>query len=364
MNKNFVAYRYPGDGEKCHFAIYEDNDIVLTESFMDIGSRSCFVFAPFKVSDTEPIVMFCNKTANPVTIRELRQIFNSSIDCDKSTKQKFRIKKIIDNSSDYHEDFECFHSAVCTGDLRKVVLARSSQIHYDGAVDILELFAKACNNYPNSFVTLVNSNVSGMWLVATPEILCEKTGNSLHTISLAGTMNLSDKIEEHIENGEPIAKIWSKKNIKEQELVSFHIENVLRNISNTIDKSKPKTVRAGNLVHIRTDFNLSLDHNISIGEVLQVLHPTPAVCGYPVEKAMQIIGKEHSNRKYYSGFCGSVDPEKDTRVFVTLRCMQLHANNKVELYAGGGILQDSNEYDEWNETVYKMQTILKCLMAQ
>ena len=124
----------------------------------------------------------------------------------------------------------------------------------------------------------------------------------------------------------------------------------------------PRTVRAANLVHLRSDFTFTLPDDGHIGNLLQVLHPTPAVCGLPKREAFRfIVSNEHSPRRYYSGFMGPLNlPTSGTHLYVSLRCMNI-VGNRFYLYAGGGLLTSSTEHQEWQETEAKLQTMQQVL---
>ena len=117
-------------------------------------------------------------------------------------------------------------------------------------------------------------------------------------------------------------------------------------------------------MHLRTDFKVDLkevDFPTLGTDMLQLLHPTSAVCGLPKEPALRfIIANEGYKRSYYSGFLGPVNSEVGTHLFVNLRCMQLLKTEAV-LYAGAGITCESSPEKEWQETQHKMQTMGKIL---
>ncbi|MCK5278956.1 MAG: chorismate-binding protein, partial [Cyclobacteriaceae bacterium] len=95
--------------------------------------------------------------------------------------------------------------------------------------------------------------------------------------------------------------------------------------------------------------------------MLELLHPTSAVCGMPKEPAKSfIIENEGFDREYFSGFLGPVNVQGETNIFVNLRCMKLMKHH-AKLFAGAGIISNSNPEKEWNETEIKMQTLLKVL---
>ncbi len=126
----------------------------------------------------------------------------------------------------------------------------------------------------------------------------------------------------------------------------------------------PKTVVAGNLMHLRSDFSVDTK-TINFPELgtvmLELLHPTSAVCGMPKMEALAFIQQyEGYDREFYSGYLGPVNVGNETHLFVNLRCMKIQ-NNVATLYAGGGITEDSEPEKEWQETEMKCQTMLSVL---
>ena len=104
-----------------------------------------------------------------------------------------------------------------------------------------------------------------------------------------------------------------------------------------------------------------MKHDGEVGRVLSALHPTPAVCGIPKQAALEfILNNESHERKYYSGFCGPLNMDGATHLYVSLRCMEI-MDNVCRLYAGGGLLIDSEEKREWEETKIKLNTMLNVL---
>jgi len=131
-------------------------------------------------------------------------------------------------------------------------------------------------------------------------------------------------------------------------------------------------------VHLRSDFTFRLNDDECVGDVLQLLHPTPAVCGLPKQEAYDfILRNEHTPRLYYSGFMGPLNLKSQTsnlksqtsnlksesHLYVSLRCMQI-TDTQYRLYAGGGLLKDSIEEQEWMETEAKMETMRRVLKTQ
>lgn len=247
-----------------------------------------------------------------------------------------------------------------TGSFQKLVLSRCHVEPRKDGLSPFDLFVTACSLYPRLFVSLVYTPQTGMWLTATPEILLDGNGQEWRTIALAGTMKMEDK--DMTSEGEQMR--WSAKDIEEQRYVATYIHDCLKTFSDDIREEGPRTVRAANLVHLRSDFTFTLLNNARVGDLLQALQPTPAVCGLPKEQAYRfILEHEHSPRLYYSGFMGPLGLLGQTHLYVSLRCMQID-DQYYRLYAGGGLLRESTESQEWQETEAKLETMKRCIATK
>ena len=334
MNQGFALYRMPYARE-----------VMLTRGsvreFRSLTALDCqrgFVVAPFAVTADEPILLI-----EP----EVEGIESFQVDLP-----VLALEHQANQRDDYHIDFLNFHAQLLRGTFRKLVLARSLSIAKADSAAPVELFHRACNLYPRMFIALVYTLQSGMWLTATPETLLSGVNGNWQTMALAGTMPWQDKVA------------WSDKNLQEQRFVATYITRLLEQFSNDFTEEGPYTTRAGHLAHLRSDFRFTLYNNVRVGELLDALHPTPAVCGLPKHEAFCFIQQnEHRTRSYYSGFMGPFNAAARTHLFVTLRCMQLFSNG-YELYAGGGLLKDSQEESEWLETESKLDTMRKVLITE
>jgi len=186
--------------------------------------------------------------------------------------------------------------------------------------------------------------------------------DSWQTVALAGTRRIKDSESGWDAKTDGKSKPdWDAKNIREQQVVTAYLEKQLR-IKNLIGSiSEPYTVRAGQLMHIKTDFRFQMPEQGRVGDLLDFLHPTPAVCGYPKTEACRLIlAHEGYDRAYYSGFVGPLNKEGKTDLYVNLRCASMTAEGLV-LYAGGGLMPDSELKSEWEETEVKLQTLLSLI---
>ena len=315
-------------------------------SCTQLNGQSGFVVAPFEVKEEQPIVLIRpdKVTSHPSPL---------------TSHPSHLTSHLSPLTSSYSIDFANYHSQLLQGTFRKIVLARQADETTLQPIDPVELFHCACQLYPRMFIALVYTPQSGTWLTATPEILLEGSGCDWRTIALAGTMRLEDGQLD----GEGENTTWSTKNIEEQRVVATYIAQCLEQFANDFREEGPRTVRAANLVHLRSDFTFTLPSDDRIGDLLQLLHPTPAVCGLPKREAFQfIIRNEYSPRRYYSGFMGPLQTPS-THLYVSLRCMNIEGNI-YHLYAGGGLLRDSTLEQEWQETEAKLETMRRCLVTK
>ncbi|MEY4538974.1 MAG: hypothetical protein RLZZ306_731 [Bacteroidota bacterium] len=250
------------------------------------------------------------------------------------------------------------------GDVQKVVLSRTKNITLPDTFEVINAFQKLCVAYPNAFISLVYlPEYQCFWMGATPETLVsmDKEGK-FRTMSLAGTQSAIGANGENLSAGEIR---WSHKEIEEQAFVSRYIIECFKKIRlREYLESGPKTVQAGNLMHLRTDYVVdSKEVNFpQLGTVmLELLHPTSAVCGMPKVPALRIIAEQElHDREFYSGFLGPVNMQEESHLFVNLRTMKI-VGDGATFYAGCGITEDSNPVKEWYETEMKIETLMRVI---
>jgi isochorismate synthase len=224
---------------------------------------------------------------------------------------------------------------------------------------ITNSFVKLCDQYPNAFVSIVSTKEFGTWLTATPELLINVDENGIfETMALAGTQKNDPSIPPH-------EVAWVDKDIEEQAMVSRYIVNRFKEIRlrEFVEKG-PMTVRAANLTHLCTTYTVdtkATDFQNLGGVMLNLLHPTSAVCGMPKEPALKLIEDfEQHDRKFYTGYLGPVNLKNQTSLYVNLRCMELF-KEKANIFAGAGVTAISDPEKEWNETELKFSTLLNII---
>ena len=291
--KSFAIYRLPYQKEctlmtyqkECTLMIQHEGEPLKLKSYTELNGKRGFVMAPFAVSPDQPILLIEADEVRSVDIsRSVERGMDSwSEECGVRSENgteiqdsytKSLIPEIISHSTlhtphssnlssrqRYHIDFSNFHSNLLNGEFQKIVLSRCVQEPRKEEQLPMTLFQTACELYPRMFISLVYTPQSGMWLMATPEILLEGGGNDWHTIALAGTMKLEGELlsfdSPPVKGEARLSDIaWTTKNIQEQRYVATYLMECLEHFSSQITEEGPYTARAANLVHLRTPHGL------------------------------------------------------------------------------------------------------------
>lgn len=325
--KGFALYRLSGSNETVRI----EGEVERIDSLEEIKEQQGYLVAPFDMDRHEILLIkpdvMVRKLATPVP-----------------AANSFKEHPVVHETM-YEPAFRMFHEAVENESFHKLVLSRCCQVCI-GMQDPEQIFHRACNRYPHQMVTLFSTCESGTWLTITPEILLTSSPDGIcRTMSLAGTMPADCGFE------------WSEKNRLEQKVVSDYINITILPFASDSRITGPYSATAGGVQHLRTDFSFSLKRDITIGNILTALHPTPAVCGLPKDKAKMFINRyEGYDREYYSGFSGPLNINGLSKLYVTLRCAKIDGQYAT-LYAGGGIMPESEFRSEELETRLKMETV-------
>ncbi|KAA5540146.1 chorismate-binding protein [Adhaeribacter rhizoryzae] len=340
------------------------------------GGLSGFAFYPFQVTHTNPAA-FINAD---ITFSSLSSKLKFNFKLNENPEYVALVKRLQDyflkikntrpattwhvnrhalpaetNKTDFMAVVTKAIQAIEAGIFEKVVLSRAKAYPLETDFNVLQGFCQLQDKYKNAFVSLVSIPEVGTWMGASPEILVQINNKKVFkTVALAGTQPLPPETN-------PAKARWGQKEIEEQSMVERYILNCFKSIRlREYVEAGPRTVVAGNLMHLRTDFTVDMNQVPfpKLGsDMLMLLHPTSAVCGMPKEPATNFIYQhEGYDRSYYSGFLGPVQVDGESHIFVNLRCLQLFEDLAL-LYAGAGITAESEPEKEWQETKLKMETI-------
>ena len=352
-NLQFVSYRLPGN-QDCTTLIQEDSTLEHFFSVKDMPHEKGFIMAPFDIRNghrymmIRPDLQLNGTDPGPEFLKKLERIPANPVPVWKESMP------LITGREKYISQVRAIKSSIANGAFQKAVLSRILVLEGDHISLVPDIFRTICRLHPNSFVYLFKSG-SQFWMGASPEPLLRLKDERVSTVSLASTRPYG---EEHMDINH-----WTAKEVLEQEYVTRYIHDALYLFGiRDYRVSSPYVKKAGNLVHLRTDFSFALERiGDRLWDLIEALHPTPAVAGQPKEDAIAFIKElEPHDRAYYTGFLGPVDNGRELDLFVNLRCMKI-TPSCLALYVGGGITLDSDPADEWDETSLKARTLLEVI---
>jgi menaquinone-specific isochorismate synthase len=368
-----------------------------------------FVVPRFEILQKDNDAVFaCNISYKDITDDSLKNILTEleSLKCDDVQQigplAKPGQRKDTPNRAEWQQIFEQAFSGFARHEYQKIVLARKSTFTFqdDTKPFLMKKYLKGVT--PECFHFCFQAQPGHVFIGASPERLYSREGRSLQTEALAGTRTKKGKGRGpslSAWDGEQKANLkredtndWrspeiatrfrgfnpgkakpstglaagnnqslldSPKDILEHKYVVDAIEESLRPLCASLNVGKKPFVLDLNWgEHLKTEIQATLNNEVTDAQLLEALHPTPAVAGYPVEKVLPLIKKfEPFSRGWYAGLFGYVG--HDTTEFTVAIRSGLINKNRITLFAGAGILPESNEASEWDEIEQKMNSFLK-----
>jgi len=339
QNLPFVIYSKPNSSSI--FALLQQDDTLYKVT--DYSEKG-FVFASF---DEKQLILIPEKESKIISAEQTAGNFSFNETDDPNFDEEAK--------NQYEDLVKKGIQAIKNEEFKKVVLSRSEIIDLTD-FDFIITFKRLIHLYPSTFTYCFSHPEIGFWMGATPEQLLKASESTFETTALAGTQKAN--LEEEIS--------WQQKEKEEQQYVTDFIIKRLREVASSVNVTEPYSIKAGSIWHIKTDISGVLKENSTLEEVIDTLHPTPAVCGLPKKKAKAfILENENYDRTFYTGFLGELNSSfahkaASSDLFVNLRSMQIK-DNKAILYMGCGITKESIPEKEWEESVNKSMTMKRVL---
>lgn len=252
--------------------------------------------------------------------------------------------------ADFLQSVDAINAAIGRGDFEKIVLARRVVLELQRPLAASRVERRLAEIAPEC-VRFAFRTGGATFLGATPERLVTKSGRAFETEAVAGTVPLSDA---------PVGRLMeSSKNRAEQAIVVRELLRAFEPIAATVDHSPtPEIHRLRHLAHLRTKIRGQLREPLHVLDLVERLHPTPAVGGVPSAAALAWIAQnEPDERGWYAAPIGWIDAAGDGAFAVALRSGLLE-KNRATLYAGAGIVQGSDAKNELAETRWKLRPLL------
>lgn len=301
-------------------------------SFSQQNLQNCFVLKPYQSNAT----FYSIGTKNAHVLNESKTWLKEHLNTPKAINSVLNLPDYIQKVG------QAVNALKQEGDFEKVVFSRCKDVAIDG-FNFLWLDALRAA-YPNAFISLVQDQNLGTWITASPELFLYRKADFFKSFSLAGTKHGKDSD-------------LGKKEEKEQQIVTDFISNAFEQNGLIAEVKKGVEHKAGALTHLLTVLQGNVkDASFSLDNLIEDLHPTPAVGGSPKSKALSFLQQEGYNRELYTGFFGPSENHENFEFYVNLRCAQIF-DNAVRFYAGAGITEGSVPSKEFIETEAKMAVL-------
>lgn len=249
--------------------------------------------------------------------------------------------------------------AVRGGLLKKAVIARDIEVHADEPIDVHSVLLRLRASFGSSYRFCIGNMIG-----ATPELLVEIDGREVRSRPLAGTTPRTGDPETDKQLAEEL--IASTKNQIEHRVVVDMVHDTLLPHCSYLDwEAEPSIVTVANVQHLGTYIEGALtEPRAHVMTLVKELCPTPALGGFPSADAIAFItANEPMQRGYYGGAVGWMDADGNGTFAVTIRCAELSEDRRTaRLFAGGGIVAESNPYAELAETQAKFQAMLSAIV--
>jgi salicylate biosynthesis isochorismate synthase/menaquinone-specific isochorismate synthase len=349
------GFAFADDGGSApHWAGFEAADLIVPEvAIARRGADVRLTLAVVAAADDVPEELAARLEARA---RELRDTPLPLL--DPAPAGRFRIASIAPPEH-YEAAVARAVEEIRGGAFEKIVLAREVAVHAPADHDAAAVFGVLRAAFESCYVFCAGRG-DAAFIAASPELLVRREGLRASTVALAGSTRRSadPAVDDHL--GEQLMR--SDKDREEQAIVARRIARALRPHSVWVAApEEPAIVKVANIQHLATPIRAQLTHPRSVIELAGLLHPTPAVGGEPhVPAARRIPALEGLDRGWYAGPVGWTDANEDGEFCVALRCALLRGR-EARLYAGVGVVRDSDPAAELAETEVKLGALLPVL---
>src|SRR5699024_10735721 len=282
-----------------------------------------------------------------------------SKDMDFSIQPRKVKSKLEIEPEEWKESVSLARDAIIAEKAKKIVLAREMRLTFEETIIVGDVLEKLIETQPNSYIFAIEKG-SDCFVGATPERLVKVTGNELLSTCLAGTTprGQTEKEDEILATD----LLNDAKNRKEHDYV---VQMIKRSIDSSCDNinipDEPIIYPLPNLQHLYTPVTADLKTGNTIIDLVKELHPTPALGGLPNEAALQFIrDHERLDRGWYGAPVGWLDDRFNGEFAVAIRSGLIQAD-ETSMFAGCGVMKDSDPVLEYEETIVKFFPMLNVL---
>ena len=263
----------------------------------------------------------------------------------------------LPDKNGWYQNIEAALASFAEGEISKIVLARKSKFEFLEHIDPLSLLLLLKNANSQLFHFCFQPSEGHTFIGASPERLYSRQERLLQTEAVAGTRPRGKSLEEDQKLSEQLLN--SEKDFREHQFVVHSLRSILYNLCHSVGQHRePVLFKLNKVQHLYTPCNGILFDGVSDADILPMLHPTPAVGGYPKEEALEAIDKiEPFERGWYAGPVGWVG--HDAAEFSVAIRSGLVEDDKLSLFSGAGIVQGSKPEEEWQEIENKIASFVQ-----
>ncbi|WP_373762515.1 isochorismate synthase [Weissella soli] len=287
--------------------------------------------------------------------------YETNVVTNRSKRRRPEIERVVDETNWVQRVQHAIDAMQSDGTKQKVVLGRQRQVTLSEPLDMAKLIADLQMTQPHNYHFVLKRG-NDIFISATPERLVKINDGHLATAGVAGTARRG---QDEIEDLQLAATLLNDpKNLQEHAIVVNRIVERLAGMAALTVPKGPTIMKNPQVQHLYTPITGQVNDGVTTLSIVDRLHPTPALGGQPEEWALtQIAQLEQNPRGLFAAPVGVLRPSGDGEMVVGIRSMFAHAG-KVDLFAGAGILADSDATQEYEETALKMQPMMKLLERQ
>ncbi|MEM7593446.1 MAG: isochorismate synthase [Cyanobacteria bacterium P01_A01_bin.83] len=250
--------------------------------------------------------------------------------------------------------------SIAKGEMSKIVVAHTTEINSAVAFDLVKSLANLRSLHPDCYIFSTSNGQGQNFVGASPERLLSVQNQQMVTDALAGSAPRGANNTEDLHLANLLLK--NRKEKREHHAVRDFMIDGLRSIGLKAQQLPMQLLKLSNIQHLWTPIYAHLPADIQPLEIVELLHPTPAVAGVSTKTACaKIRDYEKFNRSLYAAPLGWVDSEGNCEFIVGIRSALIDGDRAI-LYAGAGIVSGSNPDKEFDEIQLKLQSLLKALV--
>ncbi|MDX2160999.1 MAG: isochorismate synthase [bacterium] len=245
-------------------------------------------------------------------------------------------------------------------EFEKVVLARTADLRLSAPANLLAALERMGAKYPHTYRFLIEPGAGRAFFGASPELLAHVRAGVLHTAALAGSRRRG--LTEADDQVQADALMHSAKDRAEHQVVVDFLRERLQPFVTELEAADtPQILRLSNIQHLYTPVRAALQPGVNALALVRALHPTPALGGYPQAVSMEKVAQyEPVSRGWYAAPIGWIDARGEAMFAVAIRAA-VSSGKRVRMYAGAGIVADSDPAKEWEEIELKFRPMMEAL---